>query len=155
MESNYHQNIQLWQQMPSEERLNQLLDKVRVVNYGEVFRVEGVSLVAMPSGNYLGGAVWEVEQGQEKTLVLSGGSFEKYLHSQSLSLKSSHYQSILCLEDFNSQKQPKRYDAQISSLFHKISQLNSASTKQANNTHSSTAVVLPVKHPLFLLDLMD
>ncbi len=113
--------MQLWQPLPSEARLDALLDRVRVVNYGEVFRTGGLDLVALPSGNFLGGAVWEVEQDQETLLVLSGGSFEKYLHSQSLSLKKRHYSCILCLEELNTQSQPKRYDSQISSLFHKIS----------------------------------
>jgi len=148
-----------WLSCYKEDELEACLSKVRAVNYGETLELKGgLTMTARSSGYHLGSAAFSFKYGIEDLLILDSYSTHNYRHSLPLSPLTLKGHSRILITDTMNEMEGFEPNSKNESLLTKseitINRFVS-NLKKILKDHMAENILIPVRSPLFLLDLLD
>jgi hypothetical protein len=148
-----------WIEVGGEEEIDEMLSRVRTVNFGEEIILRGgLKVVPKASGYHIGACTWSLQYGTENLLVIDSYSYHKYKHSIPLDL--SHFKAhnkILATDCFNQDTNmvPKgESEVRLSTSEICINRFVST-LKKIVKDYPDDSIIMPVRNSMFLLDLLD
>ena len=148
-----------WYSCYKEEDIDNLLSKIRTVNYGQHLELRGgLKIIARPSGYHLGSATYSLQYGNENLMVIDSFSAHNYKHCLPLDTSELHMHNKIFVTDcFNQdpscipkdEKERKLVTSEMS-INRFVSHLRNVLVE-----HKNENIILPVRNSMFLLDLLD
>lgn len=148
-----------WLELGGEEDIDEMISRVRTVNFGEELTLRGgLKVLAKASGYHIGASTWSLQYGTENLLVIDSYSFHKYKHSIPLDLSIfKTHNKILATDCFNQDTNmvPKGESEVTLSTSEICINRFVSSIKKIVKEYPEDSIIMPVRNSLFLLDLID
>ena len=151
--------ISEWLNCYNLEDVEKCFERIRVINYGEGLELKGgLNVTAVSSGYHIGSSQFSLEYGTERLLVIDSFSKHNYRHSLPFNtdVLKSHSRILVtdCFNDAPGFEPANSNEGQLTKDEITINRFI-AKLKKILKEHRAENILMPIRNPLFLLDILD